>query len=279
VVVAPENVDLWSRTLVLIGQLQHRCKVKHGMRERRPSKGWHLFLTLAFLVASGVVVLFAVQATSGYPFRKTIKTRAARDGFSGGFAYSIGFPTAYSPYGPQRSSSALVEDVTSHFLYSQRSKNVGLVGQGIFSFPRKGQLLFSSSDNSDPRINGHAYQLLAPLRISKGVMECALFIWLTLGGIHFLAQPNRQEVLTRFRSLIGAAFAATVNVMGRWPIIVLAIPSFYLLSSYPPLWKDTDALVQLTFPPGDGNILHFPPLYCFLGRIPFAVTSRLKPTG
>jgi len=36
----------------------------------------------------------------------------------------------------------------------------------------------------------------------------------------------------------------------------------------PPLWKDVDAYVQVTYPRGVATILHFPPLYCFAARIP-----------
>jgi hypothetical protein len=44
---------------------------------------------------------------------------------------------------------------------------------------------------------------------------------------------------------------------------------------YPPLWKDVDAVVQLILPAGAGNILHFPPVYCFLSRILFLISSWL----
>jgi hypothetical protein len=61
----------------------------------------------------------------------------------------------------------------------------------------------------------------------------------------------------------------------RYPAIILAIPSAYLLVAFPPLWKDVDAICQLTLKAGVLNILHFPPVYCFLGRIPFIVAALL----
>ena len=64
------------------------------------------------------------------------------------------------------------------------------------------------------------------------------------------------------------ALKATRTV-GRHPGLFLSLPSLYLLLVYPPLWKDVDALVQLIWPAGTPNIVHFPPLYCFAGRIPF----------
>jgi hypothetical protein len=50
--------------------------------------------------------------------------------------------------------------------------------------------------------------------------------------------------------------------------ICLLLPSIWLLATVPPLWKDVDAYVQVTYPRGVGTLLHFPPLYCFAARIP-----------
>ncbi|MGC1323905.1 MAG: hypothetical protein WA849_17125 [Candidatus Udaeobacter sp.] len=44
-----------------------------------------------------------------------------------------------------------------------------------------------------------------------------------------------------------------------------------MLSVIPALWKDIDAYVQVTQPPGPGTILHYGPLYCFVARIPLYV--------
>jgi hypothetical protein len=60
-----------------------------------------------------------------------------------------------------------------------------------------------------------------------------------------------------------------VSAVGRHPTLFLSLPSLYLLLLYPPIWKDVDALGQLIWQAGWGNILHYPPLYCFTGRIPF----------
>jgi hypothetical protein len=51
-------------------------------------------------------------------------------------------------------------------------------------------------------------------------------------------------------------------------IAFLVAPSIWMLSTIPPLWKDVDAYVQVTHPPGVGTILQYGPLYCFVARIP-----------
>src|SRR5258708_4694033 len=67
-----------------------------------------------------------------------------------------------------------------------------------------------------------------------------------------------------------------VEIIGRHPALYLALPSLYLLLAYPPLWKDVDSLAQLIWAKGPENILHFPPLYCFTGRIPFWVGDCIQ---
>ena len=49
---------------------------------------------------------------------------------------------------------------------------------------------------------------------------------------------------------------------------VLLAPSIWMLSVVPPLWRDVDAWVQVSHPPGQGTILVYGPLYPFVARIP-----------
>jgi hypothetical protein len=70
--------------------------------------------------------------------------------------------------------------------------------------------------------------------------------------------------------------AQIVTWIGRHPTVVLSLPSLYLILFYPILWKDIDALGQLIWPVGSTNILHYPPLYCFGGRIPFWIGDILE---
>jgi len=75
--------------------------------------------------------------------------------------------------------------------------------------------------------------------------------------------------------LRGAHWCRALPVRNWW-IIILIIPSLYLIFTYPPLWVGIDATCQLTFKAGSINILHYPPVYCFLSRIPFSVASLVE---
>lgn len=54
-------------------------------------------------------------------------------------------------------------------------------------------------------------------------------------------------------------------------IVLLSAPSIWMMSVIPPLWKDVDAYIQLTQPPGFQTILQYGPLYSLLARFPLYV--------
>jgi hypothetical protein len=51
-------------------------------------------------------------------------------------------------------------------------------------------------------------------------------------------------------------------------LIILLAPSIWMMWTIPPLWRDVDGYGQVTGPPGVTTILGYPPLYCFLARLP-----------
>ena len=51
-------------------------------------------------------------------------------------------------------------------------------------------------------------------------------------------------------------------------VAVLVTPSIWMLTLIPPLWRDVDAYIQVTYPPGSATILQYSPLYCFAARFP-----------
>jgi hypothetical protein len=232
-----------------------------------------------FWLTSLVLVVCGVQGMLGYPFRSAIALDPAKFVWAAGFAYSSALSSQYSPRGAQTASARLRENGRVISSYSQREASVAQVGRGIFSFPERGRLLFSSTDNSDPRTNGRKYSIEVPLRVSKWTLPLCFGVWLAMAVFLVFKIPNGREValLTVKRAVVGVA--SMLELFGKWPAIILSIPSIYLLISYTPLWKDVDALGQLALPACDLNILHFPPVYCFLGRIPFVMASWLAGAG
>jgi hypothetical protein len=77
-----------------------------------------------------------------------------------------------------------------------------------------------------------------------------------------------------FRRLF-SVLASGLRFVGNHPLAVLVLPSIWFMARYLPFWKDVDVLVQLVFPISAGNVLVCPPIYCFLGRIPFWVTDTV----
>jgi hypothetical protein len=72
----------------------------------------------------------------------------------------------------------------------------------------------------------------------------------------------RLQFLHRAARRYGAAGVVTLL------LAILFLPSLSMLLTIPPLWKDIDAYIQVTQPPGVPTILHYAPLYCFLARVP-----------
>jgi hypothetical protein len=69
--------------------------------------------------------------------------------------------------------------------------------------------------------------------------------------------------------------ALILEFIGRHPTWILVLPSSWMFWRFLPFWKDVDAVHQLISPAWEGNILHFPPIYCFGARIPFWLADKL----
>jgi hypothetical protein len=74
---------------------------------------------------------------------------------------------------------------------------------------------------------------------------------------------------------LGSLAVKIIAFIGRHPTPILVLPSLWFLARYLPFWKDIDATVQLIASAYDDNLLHFPPLYSFLGRVPFFVIDSI----
>jgi hypothetical protein len=60
---------------------------------------------------------------------------------------------------------------------------------------------------------------------------------------------------------------------------ILAAPSVYFLSRFPPLWRDSDGFYQVSTRPNYLQLLHWPPLYCLWARIPILVGNWIGAHG
>lgn len=62
-------------------------------------------------------------------------------------------------------------------------------------------------------------------------------------------------------------------------LAILAAPSVYFLSQFPPLWRDSDGFYQISTRPNYLQLLHWPPLYCLCARIPILVGNWIGAHG
>jgi hypothetical protein len=240
---------------------------------------YSLFLLSIFWLASCALAGCLVQAEFGYPFRRTVHLDASRIAPLAGHAYVAPIPHWYLPLGGQATSSRLIEGTHTSTLYSQNVTSVGRLGLGIFSFTEGVGLIFSATDNSDPRSNDRRYAIDLPLRISRIARFVCVLIWVAVLILQFSHLPFSAGTAPGWIRKTGKALSVAVISVGRYPLLLLALPSVYLLLLLPPLWKDVDAVAQLILPAGASNILHFPPVYCFLGRIPFLMASSFPTVG
>jgi hypothetical protein len=73
----------------------------------------------------------------------------------------------------------------------------------------------------------------------------------------------------------GRVLSRGLELIGRHPLPILALPSIWYFIFYLPFWKSSDVLCQLGDAFTSENILLVPPIYCLVGRIPFWLTDTL----
>ena len=97
-----------------------------------------------------------------------------------------------------------------------------------------------------------------------------------------VAMSARESGSSALRSSMVDWFQVTKSVSKRVPfpliilLVLLAAPSLYLFLKFPPLWRDSDGFYQVYAGNGEFTILHWPPLYCFLARIPIALGAIIR---
>jgi hypothetical protein len=205
------------------------------------------------------------NAFSGICMVNPVKIAATQVQPESGFEYETKLDRAIALKRISLNRIYLFEDRQAIALFSPRQISVCGVGRGIFTIQNDSKLVFSTSDNSDPRTNGRSYFLHYPMVFPQSVGQCLEVLWVFL-GIFCL---TTYRGLAKTPAIVMSAVVRCVNLVGRHPVVFLALPSAYFCLNFTPLWKGVDAIAQLIFPAGELNILHFTPLYCFAGRIPF----------
>src|SRR5258708_22744268 len=84
-----------------------------------------------------------------------------------------------------------------------------------------------------------------------------------------------HQQLLSFCSRVRRSLKLAIEGIGQHPLVIIVLPSIWLFIRYKPFWKDGDVVAQLITAPGSFNILHSPPIYCFLARLPFWLTDTL----
>ena len=153
------------------------------------------------------------------------------------------------------------------FSYTPRANSSFAKSQGLFTIQEKRSLLIAWPTSQKALPAKGEGVLTFPLLFAPWVIADAFFL---LGGSSValfccLPFPTWKVKVLAQRSVALAAWS--LRMLGRHPLIVLSLPSAYLLSIYPPLWKDVDALGQLISPADVTNIYHFPALFCFSARL------------
>ena len=231
-----------------------------SMLRRKSTESKHLWLPVfALFVTTCAVVINVIQGMFGYPFHETIMLEGQKFVSIQGFAYAAPLPAEYSPSGAQSTSARLYENGRAFASYTQHPTLVENCGRGIFSFPEKGRLLFSASDNSDPRMNGRAYRIDVPRRFSVWVSPICFTAWLVAGTVYFSALPDRREALLLWHRRIASIRERSLRLSGNGQELFSPFPrstSYFLTHLYGRM-----SIVQLTLPASVDNIEHYPPVY------------------
>lgn len=153
------------------------------------------------------------------------------------------------------------------FLHTPKTKSVYAIGRGLYTIEKQHSLLIAQPTSGAPLPARGRGVLMFPLLIPSRIVGFAFFL-LCLSSVAlccFLPFPTWKVNCLARRFVVLVTWC--LRMLGRHPLVVLSLPSAYLLSVYPPLWKDVDALVQLILPASIGNTYHFPSLFCFGARL------------
>jgi hypothetical protein len=241
--------------------------------------GFRLFLILIVVSLTTITALERINAATSW-FAQTIQPIAfAQSEPAGQATYRLRLKELVLTNRIFPSQIRLINPGGSETSFTPRAASVEEVGRGLFTISHQEWLIFSRPDGFDPRNRNDPADLATPKVFSARLATSLTLLWLisVVGLIAIVpgCATTPQMLWARTIFLLRAALIW----IGRHPALVLSVPSWYFLLTYPPLWKDVDALNQLVLPASATNILHFPAFYCFLARIPiWAGGFLIQPT-
>jgi hypothetical protein len=258
-----------------------------AIMRREPGARIVLWVWTGFGIAALLLVVLLVQNFAGVPFRKTLRRSVPDDGL--GIAAHCSLPDAYRKHPWAYRFVTVYENgkPLPHWIPPDRWS--AEQGNGCYQ-AKEGILWFVGSDGTDPRKNGREYKARGPRLVpawalwlslaSTVVWGAGLLVWRVtrlhlLGAVRFLydwlrSPPSccpleNSELQNSERSL------TLPDRICRWVSkylpLVLALPSIWILTGLPPLWKNIDSVSQVTTQFAPENILHFPPFYGFMSRL------------
>lgn len=244
-----------------------------------PSQAWiqivKAVLVLSTIAIAIVLVIERINAATSRFSTTSQPVEFARSEPAGGGTFRIRLRKPVLTERIFPSQIRLIEAPGVKTWYTPRGENVERFGNGLFTIQKNGWLVLSMANELDPRTVAASGELVTPRVFSTGVARLLGLFLITgiLGLVIVCPAPAFAPGTLWTRSLF--LIRVTLTSVGQYPAFALAVPSFYFLLFYPPLWKDIDALSQLVVPASVTNIFHFPAIYCFLARIPIWIGDCL----
>lgn len=169
------------------------------------------------------VVLFVWIHGPNLYWRLPVQTQAIQPSGHGPNGYIVSMGTdVLSQTDTFKSPAILLEDGRSLGPGNALHERIGKSGAGRFSF-WKGSLYFSSSDNSDPRINGRSYILAIPYQIQTSYLASVMFV-MFLGSVICIFYMYRQPAISFLKtnlSLLPNASEIYNNPVARYFSLML----------------------------------------------------------
>jgi len=147
------------------------------------SKRFFVALAILWAAVLAAVLLLGFQGSersSWLSLKYPVAVQAAQPSGHGAYSYSVPMGVdLLSHNGSSQSPAQLYEDGQLLGPGNALHADIGTLGGGYFSF-WKGNLIFSSSDHSDPRVNGRQYTLVLPLKYTLMAWGMIALLTITL---------------------------------------------------------------------------------------------------